>query len=49
MHQASTAARLYIDKSSPPQAMPTAGVATLKGNFTANNKKNSCLVGFLGY
>jgi hypothetical protein len=34
MHQASTAARLCQYKNSPPQAMPAAGVAILKGHFT---------------
>ena len=36
MHQASTAARLCKDNTSPPQAMPAAGVAILKRHFTIN-------------
>jgi hypothetical protein len=34
MRQASTAARLCQYKNSPPQAMPAAGFAILKGHFT---------------
>ena len=51
IYQASTAARLCKDNSRTPKAMPAAGFAILKENYTMHQitKKNSCLVGLLGY
>ena len=49
MHQAITAARLCQYKNSPPQAMPAAGFAILKGHFTIHliTKKTVALWVFL--
>jgi hypothetical protein len=49
MHQASTAARLCRYKTSPPQAIPAAGVAIFKGHFTIHQitKKTVVLWVFL--
>jgi hypothetical protein len=41
MHQASTAANLCQYKTSPPQAMPSAGVAIFKGHFTIHQIKKT--------